>query len=96
MERDLPALEAALRARGLDPAKLALGATRLTEALRGVEEAARRSAEVEQQARTARRAVDAIAGRSFDLTARITCDAADEGVLYATGTVNSSTASRTA
>jgi uncharacterized protein len=70
MERDLEKLEAALRARGLDPAKLTLVAERLGAALRGVEEAARRFAEVEQRARTARRGVDAIAGRSFAALSR--------------------------
>jgi uncharacterized protein len=70
MERDLEKLEAELRARGLDPAKLTLVAERLGAALRGVEEAARRFAELEQRARTARRGADAIAGRSFAALSR--------------------------
>jgi uncharacterized protein len=70
MERDLERLEEALRARGIDPAKLTLVATRLEEALRGVEEAARRFAELEQRARTARRGADAISGRSFAALSR--------------------------
>jgi uncharacterized protein with von Willebrand factor type A (vWA) domain len=48
---DLAAIERALRERGLDPAGLELVSERLARARRGIEDAARRYAEVEQRAR---------------------------------------------
>jgi uncharacterized protein len=59
---DLAALEAALRARGLDPGRLQLVAERLEAALRKVEEAARRVADLEGRARTVRRRQEALPG----------------------------------
>jgi len=60
---DFARLERALRERGLDLARVQLVAERLAAALRKVEEAARRWAETEGRARTARPRADALAGR---------------------------------
>jgi uncharacterized protein len=68
MRSDLEALEAALRARGLDPGKLQLVADRLEAALRKVEDAARRVADLEGRARTVRRRQDGLPGPSSRLT----------------------------
>jgi len=62
---DLSAIEKALRERGLDPAGLELVSERLARALRGVEDAARRYAELEQRARGERNRRDAFDARSF-------------------------------
>jgi uncharacterized protein with von Willebrand factor type A (vWA) domain len=59
---DLEELEAALRARGLDPARVQVVAERLEAALRKVEDAARRVAELEGRARTLRRRQDGLGG----------------------------------
>lgn len=61
---ELGALERALAERGLDPGALELVSERLAEALRAVEEAARRWAKLEQRSR-AERHRDSFAGRSF-------------------------------
>lgn len=55
MREDAAALERALRDAGLDPARLELVAAKLRDALAGVEEAARRYADLERRARTERR-----------------------------------------
>jgi uncharacterized protein with von Willebrand factor type A (vWA) domain len=55
MREDLAGLERALRERGLDPSRLEIVAAKLREALAGVEEAARRYADLERRARTERR-----------------------------------------
>ena len=55
LQQDASALEDALRARGLDPARLELVAAKLREALWTVERAARDYADLERQARSARR-----------------------------------------
>lgn len=62
MDADLAALEAALRAKGLRPGALQLVADRLDGALRKVEEAARRFADLEGHARRVRRRLEPLAG----------------------------------
>jgi uncharacterized protein with von Willebrand factor type A (vWA) domain len=62
-EADLRRLEAALAGSGLEPARVELVAGHLRAALRGVEEAARRHAELEQRARAARLRGDAFLAR---------------------------------
>ena len=59
---DLEKLEAALRARGLDPALLQVVAQRLEAVLRKVEQAARRVADLEGRARTLRRRQGGLGG----------------------------------
>jgi uncharacterized protein with von Willebrand factor type A (vWA) domain len=70
MAADLAALEAALRERGLDAAALELVSERLARALRGVEEAARRYAELEQRARGERNRRDAFGAGSLSSLSR--------------------------
>jgi uncharacterized protein with von Willebrand factor type A (vWA) domain len=65
---DLVRLERALRERGLDPSRLQLVADALGAALRRVEEAARRWAEVEGRARAARPRGDALSAGGAPLT----------------------------
>jgi uncharacterized protein with von Willebrand factor type A (vWA) domain len=54
-EMDVKALEAALRERGLDPARLAIVSSRIAERLRALEAAARRMMDVEVRQRVPRR-----------------------------------------
>lgn len=65
---DLVRLERALRERGLDPSRLALVAEKLGAALRRVEEAARRWADAEGKARSARPRPDVLAGGRTPIT----------------------------
>jgi len=62
MDADLAALERALREKGITPGALQLVAGRLEGALRTVEDAARRYAELEGKARTVRRREEALSG----------------------------------
>ena len=62
MDADLAALERALREKGISPGALQLVADQLDGALRRVEEAARRFAELDGRARTVRRREEALPG----------------------------------
>ncbi|MFT3916751.1 MAG: VWA domain-containing protein [Anaeromyxobacteraceae bacterium] len=64
VEADLDALERALAAKGLRPGALQLVADRLDGALRKVEDAARRFADLEGDARRVRRRVEALPGEA--------------------------------
>jgi uncharacterized protein with von Willebrand factor type A (vWA) domain len=70
MSKDFAELEAELKRRGLDPAAMELVADRLSRALRGVEEAARRYAELEQRARAEQKRQDAFGARAFTALSR--------------------------
>jgi uncharacterized protein with von Willebrand factor type A (vWA) domain len=65
LEDDAGTLERALRARGLDPSRLEIVARRLGAAVRAVEDAARRYAELERLARTQRSRADGTVRRSL-------------------------------
>lgn len=68
---ELDSIEAALRASGIDAARMELVATRLRRALQVVEDAARRYAEVERQARAERRRDDAFGRQSLAALSRV-------------------------
>ena len=70
MSREAEAVEAALRASGIDPARMELVSARLRGAFRVVEDAARRYAEVERQARAERRRDDAFGRQSLAAVSR--------------------------